>query len=62
MYSKVEYKRDVLCYPLSILMKCDCTQKNWRCRKPEYSKAKSSIDLSDQMASYASALRKTVKW
>nr|CAH7752331.1 unnamed protein product [Callosobruchus chinensis] len=28
----------------------------------EYNKAKSSIDLSDQMASYHSALRKTVKW
>nr|CAH7712980.1 unnamed protein product [Callosobruchus chinensis] len=28
----------------------------------EYNKAKSSIDLSDQMASYDSALRKTVKW
>ncbi|CAH2009194.1 unnamed protein product [Acanthoscelides obtectus] len=28
----------------------------------EYNKAKSSIDLSDQMASYYSALRKTVKW
>lgn len=28
----------------------------------EYNKAKSSIDLSDQMASYSSALRKTVKW
>nr|CAH7723771.1 unnamed protein product [Callosobruchus chinensis] len=28
----------------------------------EYNKAKSSVDLSDQMASYDSALRKTVKW
>ncbi|KAB0790392.1 hypothetical protein PPYR_15240, partial [Photinus pyralis] len=28
----------------------------------EYNKAKSSIDLSDQMASYSTALRKTVKW
>nr|CAH7738435.1 unnamed protein product [Callosobruchus chinensis] len=30
--------------------------------KENIGKAKSSIDLSDQMASYASALRKTVKW
>lgn len=28
----------------------------------EYNRAKSSIDLSDQMASYNTALRKTIKW
>ncbi|CAH1982587.1 unnamed protein product [Acanthoscelides obtectus] len=28
----------------------------------DYNKAKSSVDLSDQMAAYSSPLRKTVKW
>lgn len=49
-------KRDVL------LLSTKHTDVMQEIKVVDYNKGKSSIDLSDQMASYNSALRKTIKW